>query len=275
MISDEPETEGLTEPEKEELNEWMAEQLELKKQLVCEDLVAWDFNEEKEEGKEVVEVKHVGGVDISFIKGDDVNAVASLVILTFPALEVVYEHHEKVKLTRPYICGYLAYRELPHLAPLFTTLKEKNPELFPQIVFVDGNGYLHPRGFGLACQLGVELGIPTIGVGKNFLQVDGLTIKGIKQKVRENCSEGGDFVEIKGDSGTVWGAALLGSDGTTSPIYISVGHMVSLKTAVHLSTLCCTYRIPEPVRQADLKSRDFIRQRWHTVDGVSGWDLIS
>ncbi len=31
---------------------------------------------------------HVGGVDISFIKGDDENACACLVVLSFPALEV-------------------------------------------------------------------------------------------------------------------------------------------------------------------------------------------
>lgn len=54
-------------------------------------------------------------------------------------------------------------------------------DLEPDIVFVDGNGRLHPRGAGLACHLGVVTGLRTIGVGKTFLQVDGLT----KTTVRE------------------------------------------------------------------------------------------
>ena len=32
---------------------------------------------------------------------------------------------------------------------------------------MDGQGRLHPRHFGSACCVGLEFGIPTIGVGKN------------------------------------------------------------------------------------------------------------
>lgn len=49
------------------------------------------------------------------------------------------------------------------------------------MVFVDGNGRLHPRGAGLACHLGVVTGLRTVGLGKTFLQVDGLTKVGVRE----------------------------------------------------------------------------------------------
>ena len=39
---------------------------------------------------------------------------------------------------------------------------------------MDGNGQLHPRGFGLACHLGVLLGVPCVGVAKTLIHVDGI-----------------------------------------------------------------------------------------------------
>ena len=49
-------------------------------------------------------------------------------------------------------------------------------------------------------------GIPTIGVGKTFLFVDGLSIKPVKAQVEKECKKGGDYIELVGESGTVWGA---------------------------------------------------------------------
>ena len=43
-----------------------------------------------------------------------------------------------------------------------------------QVIFVDGNGQLHPRGFGLACHLGVLLDVPCVGVAKTLIHVDGI-----------------------------------------------------------------------------------------------------
>ncbi len=74
----------------------------------------------------------------------------------------------------PYIPGFLAFREVPHLLSCFRELREG---FWPQVILVDGNGVLHPRGFGLASHLGVLLDLPTIGVGKNLLCVDGLERK--------------------------------------------------------------------------------------------------
>ena len=59
-------------------------------------------------------------------------------------------------------------------------LRKNNPEKWPQLLIVDGNGILHPHGCGLACHLGVLLGLPSLGVGKTLFFVDGLS----KDKVK-------------------------------------------------------------------------------------------
>jgi len=107
--------------------------------------------------------------------------------------------------------------------------------------------------------LGVLCGIPTIGIGKTFLVVDGLTNDKVK-KLGKALSKGGESVQLIGDSGTVWGVLFRSTDNSTKAIYVSVGHKISLDTAVKIVKHCCLYRIPEPVRQADLLSREFIRK---------------
>lgn len=135
------------------------------------------------------------------------------------------------------------------------------------MTLVDGNGILHPQGFGLASHFGVLNDIPTIGVGKTFLHVDGLTkpdVKGLMAKARE---EHHDLVKLAGKSGKVWGAALCGTAGVKNPVYVSVGHKVSLDASVAIAQACSLYRVPEPIRQADLRSRQVIRQ-WEAAGAV-------
>lgn len=38
-------------------------------------------------------------------------------------------------------------------------------------------------------------------------------------------------------------------NNSSKPLYVSVGHRVSLGTAVRLVRACCRFRIPEPIRQ--------------------------
>ena len=128
---------------------WKREQLELKKQLIITD-------DNNYKGKGDV-LKYIGGVDISFIKGDDINACSSYVILSYPDLKVVYEKYVMVKLNLPYIAGFLAFREVEHVEKLINDCKKDKPEITPQIIFVDGNGVLHPNGFGFASLLKIWL----------------------------------------------------------------------------------------------------------------------
>jgi hypothetical protein len=103
-------------------------------------------------------VRLVGGMDLSFVPGDALAAVACLVVCALPSCEVVYEECRAVTLTAPYLPGYLAFREADHLVALLETLRERQPELLPQVLVVDGNGILHQQGCGLACHVGVRTG---------------------------------------------------------------------------------------------------------------------
>lgn len=117
-------------------------------------------------------VRLIGGVDISFIKGSETDACAALVILNAHTLEVVYHSCRRIVLTASYIPGYLAFREVGFLLQLLDEQRSSSPECTPDLIFVDGNGILHPNRFGLACHLGVLSGIPTVGVGKTLHHVD-------------------------------------------------------------------------------------------------------
>ncbi|XP_012410340.1 endonuclease V [Trichechus manatus latirostris] len=205
-------------------------------------------------------LQRVGGVDVSFVKGDSVNACASLVVLSYPELEVVYEECRMVNLLAPYVSGFLAFREVPFLAEAVRQLQEKEPSLLPQVLLVDGNGLLHHRGFGVACHLGVLTDLPCIGVAKKLLQVDGLEKNNLHKEKIQLLQAGGDTFPLVGDSGIVLGMALKSHDRSTNPLYVSVGHKISLEAAVRLTRACCRFRIPEPVRQADIRSREYIRR---------------
>eukprot|EP00056_Hartaetosiga_gracilis_P022427 m.30354 g.30354 ORF g.30354 m.30354 type:complete len:268 (+) comp9633_c0_seq1:91-894(+) len=244
----------MEEPQEETKRKWTVEQEDLKKQLVCEDL----------EGFDVEKVKLVGGVDISFVKGNAVNACVGLIVWDVNSCEVVYEDCHLIELNQPYIPGFLAFREVPYLLQCVATLREKAPDLVPDVIMVDGNGVLHPRGFGLASHLGVITNIPTIGVGKKLFLVDGLDSKEIKKRCREELKDFGDALDIVGDSGRVWGAALRRSNNVDfNPVYVSIGHNIGLPSAVQLINRCGKCRVPEPVRQADQRSRTFLRDNFN------------
>ncbi|PVV02874.1 hypothetical protein BB560_002656 [Smittium megazygosporum] len=198
-------------------------------------------------------VTRIAGFDTSFGKKDPSIAVSCIVI---------YSDHKVVKLDTPYIPGFLAARELGPYLHLFQKIKD-NPNLLPQLIFVDGNGILHPRKCGLASLLGVQLNIPTLGVSKNFLSFENLVYsnKSIKSKLLSIHSNDIRQLTIVGNDGFVYGMAFL-PKGLVNPIYVSVGNLLSLDFAVLAVKKCSVYRIPEPIRQADHISRNIV----HTLD---------
>lgn len=88
---------------------------------------------------------------------------------------MLYEDFEKEETEYPYVPGFLAFKEVPSYSVLFERLKKNRPELWPELLMVDGNGILHTRNFGVASHIGVLFDIPSIGVGKTVFAVDGLS----------------------------------------------------------------------------------------------------
>jgi deoxyinosine 3'endonuclease (endonuclease V) len=188
------------------------------------------------------------GVDVSYVK-DSSDAVACLVVLDYPSLRVVHTAFAAFKAEAPYASGHLAQREGQVLVGLVLACKERI-----DLVLVDGCGVMHPHGFGLACHVGVKTGKPAVGVSKTLLCVDGIDKDVVSAALR--AGEGGDLV---GKSGRTWGRALVAGKNTKSPVYVSVGHLVDLAFASDVVRQVCVYRVPEPIRQADLRGRQFLR----------------
>jgi deoxyinosine 3'endonuclease (endonuclease V) len=245
-----------------EMEMWSIEQNTLKKHLIEEN----DFDEEQGLDPQDLEntLKLVGAVDISYCKRDDRRAIACLVVCEYPSMNVVYQDYHIVEdLNYPYIPGYLAFKEVPLFETLFDNIEKYRPDLFPQVLLVDGNGILHEREFGSACHLGVQFDIPTIGVAKNAYEVDGITKESIAHVIDGKLHKAGDVGYLVGDSGKVYGAAMKSTTESTKPIFLSIGHRVGLRTAIDIVRLCTRdTRVPEPIRQADLRSRQKVKKRF-------------
>jgi len=185
-------------------------------------------------------VRLVAGADVAAPKRSPLG-YAAVVVLSFPGLEVVEECVSTGPLTFPYVPGFLSFREAPVLAGCLAKLKSE-PDLF----LFDGQGLAHPRGMGLASYMGLMVGRPSIGVAKSRLTGT------FDEPGRKRGSHSPLIGEAGDDEGRVIGAVLRTKDDTR-PVFVSVGHLVSLKDAIRLTLGCHGgYRIPQPTRLADI-----------------------
>jgi len=193
-------------------------------------------------------------MDVSFVK-DTNKAVASIVNIEYPSLEIKEFEMIECEIEAPYIPGFLAFREIEPLRAALAKARQKWPSSeFPQIFFIDGNGVLHQRQCGLASHLGVVENLITVGIGKNLLNVDGLDRLNFDPE-----SLSSEPQQLIGTSGTLYGYAALTGKSTAKPIFISPGHRISHLSAARLALLLGKFRVVEPIRQADLISRQYIR----------------
>ena len=175
----------------------------------------------------------VGGADVGFA-ADGEGAVAGVVVMRWGDFTVVERASAVMRVEFPYVPGLLSFREAPAIVAAGRKLKVR-----PDVLIVDGQGLAHPRRFGLACHVGVELDWPTIGCAKSRLIGD----------YREPGAHRGRACQLKHD-GEVIGSVVRSRDGV-KPLYVSVGHRVVLEEAVKVVLRCCRrYRICEPIRAA-------------------------
>ena len=255
------------------LENWRKEQDELKLKLINKDFYKFNLNNDPND-KDSIELKYIAGVDISASKNMPDIAVSALVICD-KDLKIVYEDYKLVKMTEPYVPGFLAFREVNHLVNLINDLKKNSPEFLPQVILVDGNGLLHVKGFGLACHLGVLVDIPSIGCSKTVFSVDGINKKKVKELSKQYLIKGGDSYPLIGDSGTEWGYAFKSNEDVTNPMIISCGHKISNETALKIVKKTIIHRIPQPIRFSDKISRRLISEYENFIKKNPGkeWDL--
>jgi len=183
-------------------------------------------------------VRQVAGVDVHVdpLRG---LAFAAVAVIDASSLELIESAMAARPVTFPYVPGYLSFREAPAVLAALRLLSRP-----PDLVMCDGQGRAHPRRFGLACHVGVLAGLPTVGVAKSRLI----------GRHEEPGPTRGDHVPLE-DKGETIGAVLRTRERVT-PLYISVGHLVTLGSAArHVLALGTSYRLPEPTRLADKLSR--------------------
>ena len=174
------------------------------------------------------EIETVAGFDVAYPKNDFDDCCGACVVMNYKTKKVIEEKTIFTKTHFPYIPTYLSFRELPFLKKLVESLESK-----PTILMIDGNGMLHPYGFGIASHAGVILDIPTMGVAKSLLcgKIENNIVKVGNRKI---------------------GYAHISSKRVSKPIYVSPGHKISFETSLDVVKHLSFYKNPEPLRQAHI-----------------------
>ena len=170
------------------------------------------------------ELKLIAGADQAF-HNDDV--ISAIVVCDYKTMEIKEKAYAIVKAKVPYIKGFLAYREGPAISEAYAKLQQK-----PDVMIFDGNGILHPRKCGMASHIGVLLDQASIGIAKQLLIGE---VKANKVYVENEARA--ELVETRKHS---------------KPIYVSLGHKISLKTSVEIVKKCLKFphKLPEPLHLA-------------------------
>lgn len=201
-------------PQKFSVSKAHKAQLRLSKKVITEDRLPQKIN-------------RIAGVDVSY--ADEV-AIGAVAVLDYKSLELLERQTATSEVKFPYIPTLLSFREIP---PAVACIKKLR--LQPDVLLADGQGIAHPYGCGFASHLGLAIGKPTIGVAKSRLVGEPTTIAGQVFLVQ---------------NGQIIGAVVTTKEGV-KPVYVSVGHLTSLGTAVKIAKHCVrNSRIPEPLLQA-------------------------
>lgn len=178
-------------------------------------------------------IKTIAAADISYSLRSK-NLFAAVVLFSFPELKLITAKALKFKANFPYVPGYLSFREIPALIPIFEELKEN-----VDVILCDGHGIAHPRRFGIACHIGVILDKPSIGCAKSRM-IGSYTETSSEKGKYSNFSDGDEKIGI-----------VLRTRKNFKPLFISPGHKLNFNDCRTIFLNCLSrYRIPEPLRFA-------------------------
>jgi deoxyribonuclease V len=177
----------------------------------------------------------IAGCDIAYHLTEP-RLFAAVVVLRAADLSVVEERAVTREVSFPYVPGLLSFREVPALLDAFGQLRHT-----PDVAMLDGQGIAHPRRFGLACHLGLWLGLPCVGCAKSWLIGD----------YDEPGPSAGDVNPL-----TVGGeevGAVVRSAAGAKPVFVSPGHRIDVAGAVAVVRATLSgYRHPAPTRAAHM-----------------------
>jgi len=177
----------------------------------------------------------VTGVDIHY-RGFDAFGCAT--VMNIESMQPVQTVTLEKEVEFEYIPGYLYLREGPIILDLLKLLDSTGP------VMIDGNGLLHPRRLGLASYVGVTLNIQTIGVAKS-LHIGSIGLRA------------NDEAPITENDAVIGMAVWL---GRKTPVFVSVGHRITLSTSVVVVRECSINGYPEPLRIAHITAKTMARE---------------
>jgi deoxyribonuclease V len=182
----------------------------------------------------------IAGVDTAY-SGDE--AFSAVVVLDYETLELAEIKTARCTVKIPYIPSFLFFREVEPMTKAIAKLNKP-----ADVLLVNAHGIAHPERCGCASHLGIILDIPTIGVANKVL-----------------CGKVSDSVNGKPrylkDGEEIIGVALT-SDEWRRPIYVSIGHKVSLDSAIRIvEKTTKRSRMPEPLRLAHVASNE-VRRVW-------------
>jgi deoxyribonuclease V len=191
-----------------------------------------------ERADRIGEVRRIAGVDVGFEQDGRV-ARAAIAVLDYPGLALADQAVARVATTFPYVPGLLSFREIPVVLAAIERLRAS-----PDLILYDGQGIAHPRRFGIASHLGLVLDCPSIGVAKTRLI-------GAHRAPPDRRGAWTPLVDAGENGGTETIGAVLRTRKGVKPLFVSIGHRVSLETAVAWTMACATrYRLPETTRWA-------------------------
>ncbi|MCG8698415.1 MAG: deoxyribonuclease V [Bacteroidales bacterium] len=210
------------------------EAIKLQEQLVKEVIKTDEINNS---------IKTVAGIDIAYDKDSD-RLIAAVVVLDVTTFEKIETSVQTDTVSFPYIPGLLSFREIPPVIKALEKLTIK-----PDLLVCDGQGLAHPRRCGIACHLGILFDIPSIGCGKTRLTGE----------YEEVSTERGSYSLLK-EGEEIIGCVLRTQTGI-NPVFVSVGHKVSLETAKEwILKLSPNYRLPETTRMSDQEANATLKR---------------